>query len=97
MIHVKDSNTLFLQFNVSVLDRNINKLERIFGYGNPELFGALNGKVQVYIDGTFRIVPNSFYQCLIVMVFDVQAEIYVPVTYVLMTSKTESLYWHALP
>ena len=56
----------------------------------------MNGKVQVYIDGTFRIVPNPFYQCLIVIVFDVQTEIYVAIVYVLMTSKTESLYWHAL-
>ena len=50
----------------------------------------------MYIDGTFRIVPNPFYHCLIVMVFNVQVEIYIHITYVLMKSKTESLYWHAL-
>ena len=30
------------------------------------------------------------------MVFDVQTEVYVPVMYVLMTSKTEALYWHVM-
>ena len=51
---------------------------------------------KVFIDGTFKIVPKQFYQCLIVMVFDNQTDVYVPVFYILLTSKTEKIYRHAL-
>ena len=65
-------------------------------YGNLFLFGILSGGVQLYIDGTFRIWLSQFYQCLIIMVFDVQIAVYVPVMYILMTGKHEHLYWHTL-
>ena len=96
MCRVKNSNFYFLQYNISLFDNDNNKTERLMIYGNPALFGLMNGKVQLYIDGTFRIVPNPFYQCLIIMVFDVQTAVYVPVFYVLMSGKHETLYWHAL-
>ena len=82
--------------SVTIPDPGTGKLERLLGYGNPSLFGTLNGKIQIYIDGTFRIVPHPFYQCLIIMVFDVQTHVYVLVMYILMTVKSQFLYWHAL-
>ena len=88
--------SVFLQLNLSLTDSDTKKIQRIIGFGNPTLFGTLNGKVNVQIDGTFKIVPNPFYQCLIIMVFDVQTSVYVPVIYVLMTGKSENMYWHAL-
>ena len=62
---------LFLQFNQIVFDNETQKFERIMVYGNSSLFGILSGDVQLYIDGTFRIYPFQFYQCLIIMGFDV--------------------------
>ena len=65
--------------------------------GNISFFCILLGSVQLYIDGTFRICLSQFYQCLIIMVFVVQTEVYVPVMYILMSGKHESFCWHALP
>ena len=96
MAMVKDSTQFFLQFNVTLPDQKTGKIERIVGYGNPWLFGLLNGRVQIYIDGTFRIVPHPFYQCLIIMVYDEQTDLYVPILYILMTAKTQILYYQAL-
>ena len=93
---VKDSNFWFMQFNIALPDPSTNKLHRIMGYGNPSLFGLLHGKVQLFIDGTFKIVPHPFYQCLIIMVYDVQTQVYVPIMFILMTGKTETLYYHVL-
>ena len=60
------------------------------------LFNLMNGKVQLYIDGMFRIAPSPFYHCLIIMIFDVKTAVYMAVFYVLMSGKHETLYWHAL-
>ena len=94
---VQNSNYWFLQFSCAITDNETNKLEKIVGFGNPCLLGSLLGKgVQLYIDGTFKIVPNPFYQCLIIMAFDETLGVYVPVLYILMTAKNQWLYWHAL-
>ena len=86
----------FLQFNLSIPDIKTKKMHRILVYENPSLFGTLSGNVQIYIDGTFNIVPHPFCQCLIIMVYDIQTTVYVPVMYMLMTGKSDSLYWHCL-
>ena len=66
------------------------------GFRNQCLFGSLLWKwVQLYIDGTFKIVPDPFYQCLIIMTFDNTLGVYVPVLYILMTAKTQWIYWHS--
>ena len=46
--------------------------------------------------GTFKIVPDPFYQCFIIMAFDETLGVYVPVLYILMTAKNHCLYWHEL-
>ena len=79
-----------------MVDKETKTLERVVGWGNPSLFGLLNGKINLFIDGTFKVTPHPFYQCLIIMAFDSSTQCYVPVCYVLMTSKTYFLYWHAL-
>ena len=93
---VQDSNFFFLQSNQTIINNDTQKIDRIVVFGNPSLFGLLAGAVQHFIDGTFRICLSQFYQCLIIMVFDVQTAVYVPILYVLMTGKHENLYWHAL-
>ena len=65
-------------------------------YESPSLFGILTGEVQLYIDGIFKICPSQFYQCLMIIVFDLQTLVYVPVFYVLMMRKMGNLYWHVL-
>ena len=66
------------------------------GFRNPPLFRTFGGNKQVFIDGTFKIVPKPFYQCLIIMVFDEQTDSFVPCFYILLTSKTAQIYHHAL-
>ena len=68
---VQNSSHFFLQLNLSIPDIERKKIHRIMGYGNPSLFGTLTGNIQIYIDGTFNIVPYPFYQCLIIMVYDI--------------------------
>ena len=65
-------------------------------YESSSLFGTLTGKVQLYIDGIFKIFPSQFYQCLIIIVFDLQILVYVPVFYDLIMRKMGNLYWHVL-
>ena len=50
---VKDSTQFFLQFNVTLPDQKIGKIERIVRYSNPWLFALLNVRVQIYINGNF--------------------------------------------
>ena len=65
---------------------------RIMIYANPSLLGILRGLVEIYVDATFKpSTPYGFYQCLIVVVFDVQTSSYVPVVYALMSHKNETL------
>ena len=92
---MKNCNFFFLQFNLSFPNEYNGKLERILGFGKPS-FRCLGGNGRIFIDGTFKIVPKPLYQCLIIMVFDKQTDSFVPVFYVLMTSKTEQIYRIAL-
>ena len=66
------------------------------GFANPMLLGLLNGDVQLYIDGTFKVCLLPFYQFLIVMVFKAQTDSYVPVFYILLQGKTTFEYYMAL-
>ena len=60
---------------------------------NPALLFLLGALlVDLFIDATFKCCPHPFYQCLIVMVFDRESNLYVPVMYILMTHKTAESY-----
>ncbi|KAG3118671.1 hypothetical protein PI124_g4084 [Phytophthora idaei] len=50
----------------------------------------------IFIDGTFKMVPRPFTQCLIVMMRDPGVDVDVPTTYVLMDLKQQDAYWNAL-
>jgi len=41
-------------------------------------------------------VPYPFYQCICFMIFDFPTDLFVPIFYVLLESKTEWSYWHAI-
>ena len=85
---MKDSNFWFLQFNMSTVNPDTNALERMTGFGNPELFYLLKGKTHLHIDGTFFTVPHPFSQLIVVMVCDEQVELRAPVLHVLVTGKS---------
>ena len=60
----------------------------IFGY---MCFSGLD----LFVDATFACAPHPFYQCLIIVIYDHSTSSYVPIVYMLMSHKTEALYWHA--
>ncbi len=71
-------------------------MERIVGFGNPYLFYYLTNAQSLFIDATFSIAPKPFYQCLVVMIFEETLQIYLPILYILMTNKSQKMYWNAL-
>ena len=92
-----DSNRPFLQHHSCIPDRNEpGKWQRIMVFSNPSLTPKLEvADVDLYLDATFDCCPAPFYQCLIVMIFSREHSAYVPIMYILMTHKTQELYWHA--
>ena len=90
-----DDDRLFLQFNATI---NLqNSLQKIIGWGHPDLIHLLKyGEVNTFVDCTFSCVPKGFEQCLIVMTYDPSTSLYVPIFYVLLQSKLENTYFHAL-
>ena len=94
---VQNSNYWFLQVSCDITDNETNNLKTIVGFENPGFFRSLLGKVvQLYIYGMFNIMPDPFYQCLIIMALDKTLGVYVLVLNILMTVKIHWLYFHAL-
>jgi hypothetical protein len=85
----------FLQFTLTV---NIDgELQTILGWGHPQLINLLkNGKVHLFVDCTFKVVPKGFTQLMILMMYYPGTEMYVPVFFVLLQSKKANVYYHAL-
>ncbi|OWZ11105.1 hypothetical protein PHMEG_00015926 [Phytophthora megakarya] len=85
----------FLQF--SIVHTIGCGLHRCIGFGHPELIRLLRySNSAIYIDGTFKTVPATFQQCLIMMVKGLGVDVYVPAIYVLMDSKHQDAYCNAL-
>jgi hypothetical protein len=88
---------LFLQFNLNVaID---GELKPIIGWGHPDLiFHFKNGPCPIFLDCTFYATPEDkiFKQLMIIMMHDKAYDMYIPVFYVVLPSKHESVYWHAL-
>ncbi|RLN89199.1 hypothetical protein BBJ28_00025969 [Nothophytophthora sp. Chile5] len=91
----EDDPRPFLQFNV-VHTVGCGQ-HRFAGFGHPDLVRLPRySGAAIFIDGTFKMVPRPFTQCLIVMVKDPGVDVDVPAMYVLMDSKQQDAYWHAL-
>ena len=86
------------QFNCTFSDDDrSDKTQRSIGWENPTLFLYIRARdVDIFIDGTFSITPFPFYQCLILMFFCQQTNLYAPIMYILMTGKTTTCYLHVL-
>ena len=76
---MKDSHFWFLRFNITILGPDANELHRMIRFGNPELFFLLKGKTHLHVDGTFYCVPCRFTELLVLIIYDEQTEMYVPV------------------
>ncbi|KAG3066372.1 hypothetical protein PI125_g23881 [Phytophthora idaei] len=91
----EDDRRPFLQFNV-VHTVGCGQ-QRYVGFGHPDLVRLLRySSSAIFFDGTFKMVPRPFTQCLIVMVKDPDVDVYAPAMYVLMDSKQQDAYWNAL-
>ena len=92
----KDSNRPCLQFQGCFnIPEDSSRLARVMAFGNPALISLLmTPKLDLFFDGTFCMTPAPFYQTFILMVYDQQTKMYVPVLYFLMTHKLQHLYWH---
>jgi hypothetical protein len=97
LVFVTDNDTRhFLQFDIRV---NVKEhgMQRIIGWGHPELIFLLkNGPVNTFIDCTFKCVPQGFSQLMIVMVYSLAHDLYVPIYYILLQAKSHEVYYHAL-
>ncbi|OWZ18206.1 hypothetical protein PHMEG_0007745 [Phytophthora megakarya] len=85
----------FFQFHhVTVNRENLSKPTRLIGWAHPSLLNLLryNGPT-IFVDGTFRCVPPGYKQCVIFMVHDRASGIFVPVYYVLSTSRSGDSFW----
>jgi hypothetical protein len=85
----------FLQFYLTVtID---GELQTIIGWGHPDLIHMMKyGKVHLFMDCTFKMVPKGFSQCMILMIYTPATGMYVPVFYVLLQSKKQNVYYHAI-
>jgi hypothetical protein len=97
---VKNSTLNFFQFHHvwTVSDSKKEFMtERLIGWAHPSNIHLLRyASVSIFIDGTFRCVPVHFKQCIVVMVLDRGSNLFVPVFFVLATSKTHDAYWNTL-
>ena len=93
-----DSRRPFLQMNATwPHPDDDDELMRMMCFANPALLFLLkSASLELFMDATFSMTPVPFYQTFIVMVFDRQTSMFVPITYILMTNKTEALYMHVL-
>ncbi|KAK1941006.1 hypothetical protein P3T76_007712 [Phytophthora citrophthora] len=85
----------FFQFHHVTANReNLNRPTRLIGWAHPSLINLLRyHETTIFIDGTFRCVPRSYKQCVIIMVHDRASGLYVPVYYVLSTSRSGDSFW----
>ena len=85
---IDDSNDQFLQINYTIANRKTHKMNRLTVFGNPYLFGLINGSVYLHVDATFHYCLKGYDQMLVIMIFDEWTQTYVDVLYILMTGKT---------
>jgi hypothetical protein len=70
--------------------------QRVLLWTTDDALALLRYNGQIFIDATFRVVPQGFAQLLIIMAFDRATNLYLPCAYALMTNRCEYLYCVAL-
>ena len=69
-----------------------NKLEKFIIFMSEFQINLFTNVSEIFIDGTFKIVPKNWYQLLNIFGFDDKNKIYTPLAYILLSSKNEELY-----
>jgi hypothetical protein len=96
---VKNSSMNFFQFHhvwTTRSQKQDGQVDRVIGWAHPSLLMLLRYEgLTLFIDGTFRCVPAKFHQCIVAMVYDRGTQLYIPVCYVLASSKSYETYWNA--
>ncbi|KAF0990258.1 hypothetical protein HZS_3559 [Henneguya salminicola] len=69
---------------------------RIMSWTSGEGLFILRQQGQVYIDGTFRVVPSTFFPCVVIMAFDASSNWTIPCVWCLTTGKNEHIYCEIL-
>ncbi|KAJ0392707.1 hypothetical protein P43SY_011157 [Pythium insidiosum] len=91
-----DDERPFLRFNIAIGVQG-DRPRRLIGFAHPDLVRILcYPKLALFIDGTFKGVPNGFSQYVIVMAYDPPSDLYVPIFFVLAGSKDQTTYWRIL-
>ena len=68
------------------------KDERLLLWASEESLSVLRQNGDIFIDGTFRVVPAGFYQCVVIMALDLTSSEYVPTVWALLSGKSENMY-----
>lgn len=97
----EDDRRPFLLFNFSFARNNPKNEEfqmcRILLWAHPDLMPILRRrKIACFLDGTFRCVPQPFRQCMILMAYDDETELYIPIIFSLLQNSDDWSYWHFL-
>ena len=59
-------------------------------WSHPELLTMLRrSETRLMIDATFTCVPKGFSQCIVVMMFDEETDLFIPVVYALTDTKAQ--------
>jgi len=66
--------------------------EEIVILGSKYMLSLLDNSEFIFIDGTFKTAAKGYYQLLVVMILDEQTNMFVPIIYGLLTSKTQDIY-----
>ena len=72
-----------------------NKLEKYIIFGSEFQLNFYNEIQELFIDGTFKICPKNYYQLVNIFGFNKNKNFYMPLNYILLTSKNEELYTEA--
>lgn len=84
-------------FHTSYYDNSRKKTKKLIGWAHPVLLGVLrHNKSWRFIDGICRCVPTKFNQCIVFMVYEHSTLLYLPAAFVLCSSKTHDMYFHAI-
>lgn len=73
-----------------------DKIESFAIWASEEGLSVLRQQGQIFIDGTFKIAPSNYKQCILIMGYDVSTYVYVPCVWCLMSAKNETMYWFFL-
>lgn len=80
----------FLQFDIKYTTSKTGQFNQAIGWAHPDLINYVkHGAVNLFSDATFWAATKDFLQCLILMVYLKAVDMFVPIWYVLMTSKDE--------